>query len=111
MTGAVTRKLWLLAALLIIGCAIVVATVRELLPVVDRFQPQIDAWLSARAGLAISTGQLGGEWSGLLPQMTVTDLVIAAPAGEEAAITIGRAVAELNLLKSLLGLTLAWERF
>lgn len=111
VTGAVTRKLWLLAALLIIGCAIVVATVRELLPVVDRFQPQIDAWLSARAGLAISTGQLGGEWSGLSPQMTVTDLVIAAPAGEEAAITIGRAVAELNLLKSLLGLTLAWERF
>jgi len=107
----VTRKLWLLAALLIIACAIVVAAGRELLPVVNRFQPQLDAWLSERAGLAIRTGRLRGEWSGLSPQMTVRNLTIADPAGGEAAITIGRAVAELNLLKSLTGFTLAWERF
>ena len=109
MTGWVLNRLWLLAALLIIALAIVVAAGRELLPVASRYQTEINAWLSDRAGLAISTESLRGQWSGLSPRLTARGLVIADPATGETAITVERATAELNLLQSLATFSLVWE--
>ena len=109
MTGWVLNRLWLLAALLIIALAILVAAGRELLPVASRYQTELNAWLSARAGLAISTESLRGEWSGLSPRLTARGLVIADPASGETAITVERATAELDLLQSLATLSPVWE--
>src|SRR5690606_40364995 len=62
MAGRFFRYLWLALALLVILYALLVVAARELFPVVNRFQPQINAYLSQQTGMDFSIRQLQGLW-------------------------------------------------
>ena len=108
LAGGVIKKLWLVAALAIIVAALIVALGRELLPLVNRYQPQLNAALSRQLGLEIRTGEILGRWRGLKPVIAVRELTVLDPTGEQA-IAIGRGSAQLDLLGSVLNLSPVWS--
>jgi len=107
--GNVIKNLWLLAAVLVILCAVVVVLGRELLPVANRYQHEINSFLSEKTGLQIRTTRISGAWVGLTPRLSVRGVRVLDGAGKQEAVSIGRVIAELNLLKSIGSMELVWE--
>lgn len=107
--GTVIKKLWLSLAVLIILFAIVVVLGRELLPLANRYQEDINAYLSQTTGLQIRTTRIAGTWVGLSPRLNVSGIAILDGNAEQDAVTIARASAELNLLRSIASFGLVWE--
>ncbi|MGD9660456.1 MAG: YhdP family protein [Porticoccaceae bacterium] len=107
--GHVFRSLWLLTALLVIVYAIVVITAREMLPVINSYQAQINDYLSEKTGLAVNIHRLNGLWQGLTPRVELENVVIAGANGSDEAITLDRVVAELRVGKTLINLSPVWR--
>jgi len=108
-TGHLFRSLWLLTALLVIAYAIVVITAREMLPVINSYQTQINDYLSEKTGLAVNIHRLNGLWQGFTPRVELENVVIAGANGSDDAITLDRVVAELQIGKTLINLSPVWR--
>lgn len=109
LTGKLLNSLWLLAALLIIVVAIVVALGRELVPLAGRYQGQVNQFISDQIGLPITTATLAGTWEGFAPRLVASGVEIHGRDGEAPAITLERAVAQLDLWRSLLSFGVVWR--
>src|SRR5690606_25381489 len=109
MAGRFFRYLWLALALLVILYALLVVAARELFPVVNRFQPQINAYLSQQTGMDFSIRQLQGLWRGFTPRVDLGSVVIAGRDGHPPAVTASQLSAELRLGESLLNLSPVWR--
>ena len=95
------RGLWVLVAAAIILYAAVVALGRELLPRLDRLQPRVDHWLSARLGAEVELTGLDGDWTGFTPRLRVADARFSATPETQDFLTVEGFRAELRLLHSL----------
>ncbi len=102
--------MWLIAAILIIAYAVIIVAGRMLLPVVDRYQPQIDAYLSRQLGLELAVEDLRGYWLRLTPVLSAGSVTVREADGRQSAIAIEGLSAELSLSRSLTSLSPAWDR-
>jgi len=108
--GALARRLWQLLAIVIIAYAAIVVIGRELLPVMDRYQPWINRYVSDRVGIEFRTESLGGNWSRLTPVLRGSGISIFGEAGpDRPAISIDRVSAELDLVSSVVNRQLVWR--
>jgi len=103
------RTFLVAAAFLVIVYAVVVVTAREMLPIINRYQPQINAYLSKNTGLDFTIDRLSGLWRGLTPSVELENVVIASLAGDEEALYIDRISAELNTAKTVTNLNPVWR--
>lgn len=108
LAGKLLNSLWLLLAVLVIALAIVVALGRELLPHANRYQAEVTAFFSARAGLPITADSLQGAWKGFAPRLVARGVVIHSPEGAQA-IAIDEATAQLDLLRTLVSFAPVWR--
>jgi uncharacterized protein (TIGR02099 family) len=99
--GRLGRWIWVLAALLIIGYALVVAVGRELLPRLDSLQPRLDAALSVRLDAAVEARQLDGAWTGLSPRLWAGSVRVAPAVDQPPFLVMEQLGAEIDLFRSL----------
>lgn len=101
--------MWLLVAVLIITYAILVVVGREMLPIIDRYQPQINRYISDRIGLDFRVESLGGYWSRLTPVLESGGVSIVGDS-EKPFLTIDELSAEIDLPASLASMELLWRQ-
>ncbi len=109
IAGKSLRYLWLAFAVLVILYAILVVAGRELMPVIDRYQPRINAFLSDASGMDVDIGSLSGDWQAGRPLLNFRDVTIADPESGTPALTLDRLSAEINLLRTVTGGAPAWQ--
>ncbi len=107
--GRLLKQLWLLLALVVIAYAILVVVARELLPVINRYQPQISAWLSEQTGMEVRVGRLSGLWEGMTPLVSAEDLAVWAGDEEAQAVRVDSLSAELDMVASVLNRSPVWR--
>ena len=110
IAGHFFRYLWLTFAVLVIVYALVVVAGRELLPVISRYQPQINDYLSEKSGMDFEIGSLRGLWEGSTPLLELRKVVVVGKESELPALTVDRLSAEINLLKTAANVSPVWRQ-
>ncbi|MEZ5529492.1 MAG: YhdP family protein [Porticoccaceae bacterium] len=103
------RRLLLLAALSVIGLALLVSLGREAIDSLNNYRSEINLYASEKLGLDVRSDQLLGEWRRLKPRVTALNLSISGPGEERTAVTLERITLEVDLLRSLLARQLVWR--
>jgi len=104
-----TRWLWLFIATVVIGTAILVVLVRQLLPLLDNYRSDISESLSEITGLNINVGRLSGTWNELSPTISLGEVVVKPPVGERSSVEIGQLNAQISPLGSFLSKEIIWQ--
>lgn len=80
------RHTWKMAiitsVILVITAGALLGVARLLSPMASQFRGDIEVWASAAAGQPVKIGALNADWSGLLPQIRLTDVRVYDPQGE-----------------------------
>jgi uncharacterized protein (TIGR02099 family) len=110
IAGHFFRTLWLVTAVLVILYAVVIVAGRELLPVVNRYQPEINRYLTETTGLDFHVERLSGLWQGFTPSVALDHITITGADGESEALYINTLSAELDTVKSLFNMSPVWHK-
>ncbi|MCD9086524.1 YhdP family protein [Stenotrophomonas sp. SY1] len=111
------RYVLLALALLLVGVALLVGTISQLLPMVEAHPDKVAAWLSARAGLPVAFDKLDTRWTRRGPLLQLDGLRV----GQGDGVRVGQAEVLVALYSGLLpgapltelrlrGLTLTLQR-
>jgi len=73
--------LWTAFSILVILMAVIVGIGKLLMPYSDRYQPQLEAWLSEEFGRPVEVKSFEGEWTAFGPRLVLRGLKLM-PAGE-----------------------------
>ncbi len=106
---SLVRRLLMLAALVVIGFALLVSLGREAIVSLDTYRSEINYYVSEQLGLRIDSEQLLGEWRRLKPRVTALNITISAPGETRSAVSLERITLEVDLLRSLLARQLVWR--
>lgn len=109
MTGLVQwlRRLrtlcWTAFSILVISAAILVGLAKLLMPYSDRYQPQLENWLSEEFGYPVQVESFSGEWRAFGPRLTLQGLRIQAPSASPGSddVLISKAALDLKPLSLL----------
>jgi len=102
------RYAWTALAFLIISYALLVVIGRQLLPLLDQRQEQVEQLLSERFGMAITTEHLSATWTRFTPRLQARNLRIGAE-NAEPAIRISSIQSEFDILASVFNAGPVWN--
>jgi uncharacterized protein (TIGR02099 family) len=74
--------LWTAFSILVILAAVGVGVGKLLMPFSERYQPQLEAWLSEEFGQPVVIDSFSGEWTAFGPRLTLRGLRLLGPGGE-----------------------------
>ena len=103
--------LWTAFSIIVILSAVGVGIGKLLMPYSDRYQPQLEAWLSREFGRPIQLESFSGEWTAFGPRLTLQGMkLMPAPQGtdtdamlsDEAAVAIESAALDVTLLNAFI---------
>ncbi|WP_406665844.1 YhdP family protein [Gallaecimonas sp. GXIMD1310] len=77
--GWLARKLWLLAALLVVLAAVLMSVARVAMHHLDDVRPYLVKEANARLGLQLAIGRAHGSWLGRGPQFKLSDVTVKDP--------------------------------
>ncbi len=106
----VRRAMWLVAFGLFLGLGLVGLALWQADRVVNRFVPELQAWLGSAAGTSIAIGRVETGWRGFRPEVRIVDLKIGKAGSAEPSASATRLELELDLSESLVGLTPRFRR-
>ncbi len=89
-------------SILIILCAVVVGIGKLLMPYSDRYQPQLEAWLSEEFGQPVTLESFSGEWNAFGPRLTLRGMRLQADGQPDGGAAIAEAAVDLKPLNMLL---------
>lgn len=89
--------LWTTIALACILAAVGVGLAKLLLPFAGHFQDEIEAWLSQRLNQPIEIAGVEAEWTVSGPRLRLRGVVLGARGPDSTRITVGQAVAEVDV--------------
>jgi len=72
--------LWTAFSILVIFAAILVGMGKLLMPYSDRYQPQLESWLSKEIGYPVTVKSFSGQWRAFGPRLTLKGLRIKSKA-------------------------------
>ncbi|RUO23477.1 TIGR02099 family protein [Aliidiomarina iranensis] len=98
----VIRKLWLTAAVILVGLAVLLSIVRFSLPYLDYYRTDIEQQLSERFNQEVQIGSLSATWNGIGPALVLEDLELVVNEGAEARVAIGTLAVGIDFWNSLL---------
>jgi uncharacterized protein (TIGR02099 family) len=87
-------QLWITLVVALVLLALYVSAGRQLIPLLETYQPEAEQWLSEQLGQPVRMNRLQGGWRGLSPLVRVEGLHIG-PSSQ--GIGIGRVEAQLDL--------------
>jgi uncharacterized protein (TIGR02099 family) len=67
---------WTAFSIVVIAAAILVGVAKLLMPYSDRYQPQLESWLSSEFGYPVSVESFSGQWRAFGPRLTLKGLRI-----------------------------------
>jgi len=94
--------LWTALSILIILAATLVGVGKLLMPYSERYQPNLEAWLSHEFGQKVTLESFDGEWNAFGPRLTLRGLRLQPQAGGTGEIAIARAALDLKPLNIFL---------
>lgn len=100
------RQLWVTVVLALVLLALYTSIGRQLMPLLETKQTEVETWLSTKLNLPVSMSSLKGDWQGLMPVLRIKNLNIAGEQG----LTFKKVTAELNLSASIFYRTPVFER-
>lgn len=95
------RCLMGLLLLVFLLAALVITSLRLLLPTLNKYQPEIEQLLSQSTGFSISIGEVKGRWRNTNPSLNLTKLTATDPNTGDEIISVGSVEIQLNILSSL----------
>ncbi|PQJ88277.1 YhdP family protein [Aliivibrio sifiae] len=95
------RCLMGLLLLVFLLAALVITSLRLLLPSLNQYQPEVEAFLSKSTGFSISIGELDGRWRNTNPSLNLKKLTAVDPISGDEIISVKEVEIQLNILSSL----------
>ena len=95
------RCLMGLLLLVFLLAALVITSLRLLLPSLNQYQPEVEAFLSKSTGFSISIGELDGRWRNTNPSLNLKNLTAVDPVSGDEIISVKDVEIQLNILSSL----------
>ena len=95
------RCLMGLLLLVFLLAALVITSLRLLLPTLNKYQPEIEGFLSQTTGFSISIGELDGRWRNTNPSLNLRKLKAIDPISGDEIISVKEVEIQLNILSSL----------
>ncbi|OCH25201.1 YhdP family protein [Aliivibrio sp. 1S128] len=95
------RCLMGLLLLVFLLAALVITGLRLLLPSLNQYQPEVEAFLSKSTGFSISIGELDGRWRNTNPSLNLKNLTAVDPVSGDEIISVKDVEIQLNILSSL----------
>lgn len=102
----VWRQLWVTAVMALVLLALYTSIGRQLMPLLETKQTEIEAWLSAELNLPVVMSSIQGDWQALSPVLRIENLNIAGEQG----VTLKKITAELDLSASIFYRTPVFNR-
>ena len=96
--------LWTALSILIVVAAVVMGIGELLMPYSDRYQPQLEAWLSEEFGRPVALERFEGEWAPFGPRLALQGMTLlpAEPGGPGGEVAIESAALDIKPLNLLL---------
>lgn len=107
--GRLNRYLSATVVVVLIGYAVIVVIGRQTLPYLNRYQTQINHFLSRQLGIELTTEHIDGVWTGLSPRIELRGLRLGNSMDGEV-FHVQRLSAELDLLRSIAAGELVWRQ-
>ena len=95
------RGCWYAAAAVVISAAVAVSVARLLLPLAERYRPELEAWASRGVGMPVRVGRVEGGWRGLHPELVLEEVRVLDPERGTPWLEVRRVRVALDLLRSL----------
>lgn len=102
------RTAWLVVAVLVIVYAVFVVSAREFLPVIHRYQPNINTYLSDKIGMEVDIENLSGLWQGTYPLVGADNFIIHSRESPGLAVAVHNVAVEIDLWRSLVNRSPVW---
>lgn len=100
------RQLWVTAVMALVLLALYTSIGRQLMPLLETKQADIEAWLSSQLQLPVVMTSIKGDWHALSPVLRIENLNLAGEQG----ITLKNITAELDLSASIFYRTPVFNR-
>lgn len=95
------KKLWTLAALLLVFVAVAMSVLRYSLPYLDKQKHSVEQFLSEQYGVELAIGEMSAGWSGIGPTLILVDVELKQSAKSPIALNIETTQVELDFWGSL----------
>ena len=93
--------LWTALTILTVLAAVMVGIGKLLMPYSDRYQPELEAWLSKSFNQPVKVESFSGEWKAFGPRIRLQGLTLM-PEGGQSDIAISRAALDIKPLNALI---------
>ena len=107
----ITRKLWTLAAVLLVFVAVSISLLRYTLPHMDKQKYRVEQWLSEQYGVELVIGELSAGWSGIGPTLLLRDVELKQNARSPIGLDIAETQVELDFWGTILARQINSRRF
>ncbi len=99
--GRLLRGCWYATAAVAVAAAVAVSMARLLLPLAERYRPELEVWASRGVGMPVRIGRVEGGWRGLHPQLTLEGVRVLDPGRGTPWLEVRRVRVALDLWRSL----------
>lgn len=95
------KKLWTLAALLLVFIAVAMSVLRYSLPYLDKQKHRVEHFLSEQYGVELAIGEMSAGWSGIGPTLILADVELKQSEQSPIALNIMKTQVEIDFWGSL----------
>lgn len=75
------RQIWLTVVVALVMLALYSSLGRQLVPLLENYQPDIEQWLTETIGQPVQIGELQGSWTGVSPVIKIKNLSVGGEQG------------------------------
>lgn len=95
------KKLWTLAALLLVFVAVAMSLLRYSLPYLDKQKHRVEQFLSQQYGVELAIGEMSAGWSGVGPTLILADVELKQSEQSPIALNIATTQVEIDFWGSI----------
>ena len=107
----IVKKLWTVAAVLLVFVAVSISLLRYTLPYLDEQKHQVEDYLSAEYGVDLAIGELSAGWSGIGPTLVLRDVELKQNERSPIGLSIAETQVELDFWGTVLSQQILSRRF
>ncbi|WJG09721.1 YhdP family protein [Aliiglaciecola sp. LCG003] len=105
------KKLWTLAAILLVVVALLISILRFSLPYMDGQKARVESWLSSQYGVKLNIGELSADWNKSGPSLVLKDVYLKQDEQSPIGLEITETQIEIDFWGSVLARQVRSKRF
>ena len=107
----IVKKLWTLAAVLLVVVAVSISLLRYTLPHLDKQKYRVEQWLSEQYGVELVIGELSAGWSGIGPTLLLRNVELKQSENSPIGLDVSETQVELDFWGTVLAQQINSRRF